>query len=145
VRQGHSPRAREALQHLQSRFICRILNVAEIAGLHRLGKNFQKTIRVSSQLGFTDEVSSQILISELLLQPFLENLRALIEKDFRDRGGHCSGVEFIFLPLPKRAAITNLHAGSREGERVGVLAYAFETFLISIYKHPMGVIEKVVK
>jgi hypothetical protein len=75
--------------------------------LHRFGKDFQKTIRVSSQLGFTDEVSSQILISELLLQPFVENLRALMVKDFRDRGGHCSGVGFIFLPLPKRALITN--------------------------------------
>jgi hypothetical protein len=34
-------------------------------------------------------------------------LRALTEKNFRDRGGHCSGVGFIFLPLPKRALITN--------------------------------------
>jgi hypothetical protein len=140
-----TPRAREAFQHLQGRFICGILNVAEIAGLHRLGKDFQKTIRVSSQLRFTDEVSSQILIRELLLQPFLENLSALIEKDFRDRGGHCSGVGFIFLPLPKRVSITNPHAGGWEGERVGVSACAFEMFLISIFGHPMGVIEKVVK
>ena len=102
-----TPRTREAFQHLQGRLICRILNVAKIAGLHRLGKGFQKTIRVRSQLGFSDEVSSQILIGELLLQPFLENLRALTEKNFRDRGGHCSGVGFIFLPLPKRALITN--------------------------------------
>jgi hypothetical protein len=104
-------RAREAFQHLQGGLICRILNVAQIVGLHRLRKDLQKTIRVSSQLGFTDEVSSQILISELLSQPFLKNLTALIEKNFRDRGRHCSGVGFIFLPLPKRVSITNLHAG----------------------------------
>ena len=75
-------------------------------------KIVQKAIRVSSKLGFTDEVSSQILIRELLPYPFLEDLIALIEKDFRDRGGHCSGVGFIFLPLPKHVWITNLHAGS---------------------------------
>ena len=88
---------RKIAEHFQDWFVLRGLNITKIARLGSVGEDVQESAGVGPQLCLTDQVSSQIERRKLLLEPFLEDLISFREKDFRNRSGHCSGVELIRL------------------------------------------------
>jgi hypothetical protein len=84
-------------------------------------KDFQEALRVGAQLGFTDQICSQIRRRKLLVQPFLENLVFVDREGLSGSGWSLVGNTFDFLTIiepilnynPGRAARTRYQTSSR--------------------------------